>query len=70
MIIMAQSVSDIVEALPKPETLEEQYMYALVCDLAGVAPQYGISTNAFKRKEKYWYALWQALSVKFEEAET
>jgi len=66
---MAQTVSDIVAELPKPETLEEQYLYAIVCTLAGVTPQYGISTRAFKRKEKYLYALWQALDVMLAEAE-
>ena len=61
-----QTVSGIVENLPKPETLEEQYMYALVCSLAGVTPRRGISENAFTRKEKYWYALWKVLEAKFE----
>ena len=57
-----QTVAEMVEALPKPETLEEQYMYALACDLAGATPKYGVSNNAFTRKEKYWLALWKALS--------
>jgi len=61
-----QTVSGIVENLPKPETLEEQYMYALVCSLAGVTPRCGISENTFTRKEKYWYALWKVLEAKFE----
>lgn len=68
---MAQAtIHEMVEALPKPETLEEQYMYALTCDLAGVTPKYGVSKKAFTRKEKYWLALWEALVKKIDSLES
>ena len=66
---MDQATYDMVDNLPKPETLEEQYMYSLVCDLAEVTPKYGISENAFTRREKYWLALWKVLSYKISSLE-
>ena len=66
-----QSILDIVNDLPKPETLEEQYMYALVCSVAGVTPKYGIATNAdFKRLDKLWKAFWLVAAQKFKDLET
>jgi len=67
---MSQTISEIVAALPEPTTLEEQYMYALVCSVAGETPQYGVSTReSLKRKERYWYALWKAFEARFAEDE-
>ena len=49
------SYEDRIAALPKPHTKEEQYMYSLICNIAGVAhpepPQ-----NPFWRMEQYWKA--------------
>lgn len=66
-----QTISEIVAALPKPETLKEQYMYQAVCAVAGEDPQYGVAAREpFKREEQYWRALWQALAARFAEEET
>jgi hypothetical protein len=63
---MAQTTNDLVNDLPKPETLEEQYMYALVCSVAGVTPKYGVAVDAaFKRLDQYWKAFWFVASSKF-----
>ena len=65
------TINDLVNKLPKPETLEEQYMYALVCSVAGVAPKYGVASDAaFKRLEQYWKAFWLVASKKFTDLET
>ena len=66
-----QSIDDLVNSLPKPETLEEQYMYALVCSVASVTPRYGVSSQAaFKRLEQYWKAFWLVAAAKFKALET
>ncbi len=68
---MAQSITELVNNLPKPETLEEQYMYALVCSVAGVTPRYGVAENAaFKRMDQFWKAFWLVASQKFTALET
>ena len=65
------TTNDLVNDLPKPETLEEQYMYALVCSVAGVTPKYGVASDAaFKRLEQYWKAFWLVASKKFTDLET
>ena len=65
------TINDLVNKLPKPETLEEQYMYALVCSVAGVTPKYGVASDAaFKRLEQYWKAFWLVASKKFTDLET
>ena len=65
------TTNDLVNKLPKPETLEEQYMYALVCSVAGVTPKYGVASDAaFKRLEQYWKAFWLVASKKFTDLET
>ena len=67
---MAQTIADIVNALPKPATLEEQYMYKLVCATAGVTPKYGIAEDkAFRRMEQYWHAFSLATTKKFSDLE-
>lgn len=56
--------------LPKPYTMEEQYLYALVCDLAGVAPKAGylVSNITFKspfwRMQQYWHAFCGATELR------
>ena len=68
---MAQTIRDMVEELPKPETLEEQYLYALVCSVAEVEPKYGISQQAaFKRMAKYWKTFYLVAAAKFTALET
>lgn len=46
----------IVDSLPKPETVEEQYLYGLVCTVAEQPNKYGAKENPFKRMEQYWKA--------------
>ena len=48
----------IIEELPKPQTVEEQYLYAFACTLAGVEYNNTFKTP-FYRKEKIWKAIWQ-----------
>ena len=68
---MAQTTAEMVNDLPKPETLEEQYMYALVCSVAGITPKYGVSESAaFKRMEQFWRAFWLVAAAKFKALET
>lgn len=51
------SYEDIIANLPKPQTLEEQYLYSIVCTVAKV--DYNVPYNSpFWRKEKYLKALW------------
>ncbi len=65
-----QSITDMVNDLPKPETLEEQYIYALVCSVAGVTPKYGVAEKAaFKRIEQFWKAFWLVAAQKFKDLE-
>lgn len=45
-----------VAKLPKPQTAEEQYMYNMICNIAGVANKYGYKNNPFWRMEQYWKA--------------
>ena len=65
-----QSITDLVNNLPKPETLEEQYVYALVCSAAGVEPKYGVAANAaFKRMDQFWRAFWLVVGEKLTDLE-
>ena len=67
---MEQTVIEEINSLPKPVTLEEQYMYKLVCSTAGVAPKYGIAEDkAFRRMERYWHAFYRAATAKFVDLE-
>ena len=66
-----RTVREMVEDLPKPETLEEQYLYALVCSVAEVTPKYGVSQQAaFKRMEQYWKTFYLVAAAKFTALET
>lgn len=67
---MEHTVIEEINSLPKPVTLEEQYMYKLVCSTAGVPPKYGISEDkAFRRMEQYWHAFYRAATAKFADLE-
>lgn len=60
------SYEDIISNLPKPQTLEEQYLYSIVCTVAKV--DYNVPYNSpFWRKEKYLKALWQIAEGKVNE---
>lgn len=59
-----------INELPKPYSMEEQYLYALVCELAGVEPKEGYLAESttfkspFWRMQQYWHAFCGAVGVR------
>ena len=68
---MSQTLSEMINDLPKPVTREEQFLYSLICSTAGVTPRYAITQNpGFKRMEQFWRVFWLSLSAKVTDLET
>lgn len=58
-----------IDQLPKPYSMEEQYLYALVCELARVAPKEGYLVKQMTFKSPFWrlQQYWHAFSGAVEE---
>lgn len=55
---MTDDIKALANNLPKPHTPEEQYLYTLACETAGVVPskiEGEPYKNPFWRMEQYWY---------------
>lgn len=61
---------DLVKSLPTPRTLEEQYLYGLICSVAEVDYPNMAKTSPFTRMEQYWKAFYEVAGYKFKDLET